>query len=266
MTSRERCPIRKPRTGSLARLLPGVVALAIVAACSGGGDSGNPTGPSPTGPGQTPPAGQSGPSSPFDNDPAFPEVWATNAFDGQTYEFKTNCVGNFVALETCFLWDLTSVVTEAPDGRRYELEKDFNIQAFSGEVTRRWVLYGPSGAGLPAPGDYRFLYYQGTEVVLTQVVSYTPVIVGYPTGILWNRDGNDIVVQWTPPAGAAPGMNYKVLLFPFGGEVISAILDWNASSARLSDIPLADGAQGTLNVAIYWSGGFAPSEYLPLTW
>ena len=54
--------------------------------------------------------------------------------------------------------------------------------------------------------------------------------------------------------------------FPEGGEVISALLEWDASSARLPDVPLADGTRGTLNVAIYWNGGFAPSEYLPFTW
>ena len=107
-----------------------------------------------------------------------------NAFDDQSYEFKTNCVGEFLELETCFLWDLTAVVIEAPNGRQYQLEKDFNIQAYSGEVTRRWVLYGPVGAGLPAAGDYRFLYYRDAELGLTQVVSYTPEVVDYPTGIL----------------------------------------------------------------------------------
>jgi hypothetical protein len=63
-----------------------------------------------------------------------------------------------------------------------------------------------------------------------------------------------------------PGMNYKVLIFPDGGNVISDQFDWNASSARLPDVPLSDGATGTLNVAIYFSGGFAPSQYLPLVW
>jgi hypothetical protein len=193
-------------------------------------------------------------------------VWAQNAFDGPSYEFKSNCAGNFVELETCFLWGLTAVVVEAPSGQRYELDKDFNIQTFSGEVTRRWVLYGPAGAGLPAPGDYRFLYCRGADVALTQVVSYTPVIVAYPTGISWRRDGSDFVVQWTPPAGAAPGMSYKALIFPRDGEVISALLEWDASSARLSDVPLADGAQATLNVAIFWDDGYAPSEYLQFVW
>ena len=254
-----------PAYTEFTRLLAGAALLAMVAACGGGGNdgggsgnSGNPTGPSPM--------PQPGPSAPSASDLAFPEVWAQNAFDGPSYEFKSNCFGMFTELETCFLWDLTAVVVEAPNGQRSELDKDFNIQTFSGEVTRRWVLYGPAGAGLPAPGDYRFLYYQGADLVLTQIVSYTSTIVDYPTGISWSRDGQDFVVQWTPPAGAAPGMNYKALLFPNGGEVIATLVEWDASSARLQNVPLSDGATGTLNVAIYWEGGFAPSEYLPFTW
>ena len=61
-------------------------------------------------------------------------------------------------------------------------------------------------------------------------------------------------------------MNYKVLMFPDGGDVISSLLEWNASSARLPVVPIADGTTGTINVAIYFSGGFAPSEYVPFTW
>ena len=57
-----------------------------------------------------------------------------------------------------------------------------------------------------------------------------------------------------------------MLLFPDDGEMISTLLDWDVSSARLANVPLADGTTGTLNVAIYWEGGFAPSEYLPFTW
>jgi hypothetical protein len=34
----------------------------------------------------------------------------------------------------------------------------------------------------------------------------------------------------------------------------------------LPDIPLEDGATGTLNVAIYFQDGFSPSEYLRFTW
>ena len=169
-------------------------------------------------------------------------------------------------METCFLWTVTAVVAEAPDGQRFELDKDFNINGYSGEVTRRWVLYGPTGSGLPQAGDYRFLYYEGEELVLTQVVPYTPQTVGFPTQIKWTRDGDDLVTEWTPPAGATTGMWYKVLLFPEGGTVISNIFEWDASSARLPDIPLDSGTTGTLNIAIYFRGGFAPSEYLPFTW
>jgi len=61
-------------------------------------------------------------------------------------------------------------------------------------------------------------------------------------------------------------MWYKVILFPNGGNVISDIIDWDASGARLRDIPLSDGATGRLNVAIYFPGGYAPSRYLPFTW
>ena len=246
--------------GSPARLWWGAVMLALVA-CSGGwgGDSGNPMGPSPMGPG--------GPSGGPVTGPAFPQVWSINAFDGQSYEFKTNCVGEFVELETCFLWDVTAVLVEAPGGLRFELDKDFNINAYSGEVTRRWVLYGPTGGGLPVAGNYRFVYYRGAEVALTQTVSYAPAVVGYPRNLIWRREGNDLVVDWTPPAGAQAGMWYKVLLFPpNNGAVISNTFEWNASSARLPNIPLADGVEATLNVAIYFDDGFSPSEYLSLSW
>jgi hypothetical protein len=247
---------------ALRRLAPlwwAAAAIVLATACNGGGSSGNPMGPSPNPP--------PGPPGPLDNAPTFPQVWSINAFDGRSFEFKTNCIGEFVSLATCFLWDVTAVVVEAPGGRRYELEKDFNIQPYSGEVTRRWVLYGPTGAGLPVAGDYRFLYYQGEEATLTQVVSFTPQLVAFPTGITWSRDGNDFVVAWTPPVAASPGMTYKVLLFPpNNGAVISSLLEWNASSARLPDVPLEDGTEATLNVAIYWDTGFAPSEYLPFTW
>lgn len=111
------------------------------------------------------------------------------------------------------------------------------------------MLYGPNGGGLPPAGNYRFLYYEAADVVLTQVVSYVPEMVGYPTGIVWSREGNDLVVQWTTPAGAMPAMNYKVLIFPDGGNVISDQFEWDAISARLPDVPLSDGATGSIAVS-----------------
>ena len=59
-------------------------------ACGGGGSS------SPTAPLLVPLATE----RPSLNNEVFPEVWSSNGFDGKTYEFKTNCFGDFVALET----------------------------------------------------------------------------------------------------------------------------------------------------------------------
>ena len=53
---------------------------------------------------------------------------------------------------------------------------------------------------MPA-GDYQFLYYEGEELVLTQIVSYIPQTVGYPMDIVWTREGADLAIQWTPPGG-----------------------------------------------------------------
>lgn len=234
-------------------ILPLLFVLAAAAVGCGDEDHTNPVGPDPH------------PRDP-EPQPAYPQVWSQNAYDGQSFEFKTNCSPDHVELETCFLWDVTAVIVEAPDGERFELDKDFNINSYSGEVTRRWVLYGPVGAGLAAAGDYRFHYYKGEEIALTQVVPYTPEVVGFPTDVVWSREGDDLIVTWTPPAEAAPGMQYKVLLFPHDRPVISLIFDWDARDARLPDIPLADGEPVTLNVAIYFDGGFSPSRYYSFTW
>ena len=198
-------------------------------------------------------------------------VWSQNGFDGESYEYKVNCFTDNSVLGTCFLWGLTAVRVEAPDGRIFDLEKDFNIQSYSGEVTRRWVLYGPPGAGFPASGDYTFRYYTGDTLDYEQLVPYTLKTVGFPTDVVWRREGNDLVVEWTPPMDGEPGMWYKALLFPHGGEVISQVYDWGARSARLPDIPLSDGTSGEVNVAIFFydppsGGGYAYSENVPLVW
>lgn len=198
-------------------------------------------------------------------------VWSKNGFDGESYEYKVNCFTDNAVLGTCFLWGLTAVRVEAPDGRIFDLEKDFNIQSYSGEVTRRWVLYGPAGAGFPASGDYTFRYYTGDTLEYEESVPYTLRTVGFPTDVVWRREGNDLVVEWTPPSDGEPGMVGKVLLFPDGGEVISQVYDWGTHSARLPDIPLSDGTAGLVNVMLAFNdppsgGGYAYSEYVPLAW
>lgn len=203
----------------------------------------------------------------------YPVVWSKNGFDGESYEYKVNCsTNNYAVLKTCFLWRLTAVRVETPGGRIFDLEKDFNIQSYSGEVTRRWVLYGPAGAGFPASGNYTFRYYTGDTLEYEQVVAYTLRTVGFPTNVIWRREGNDLVVEWTPPSDGAPGMVGKVILFPDGGEIISQVYDWGTRSARLPDISLSDGTTGEVNVMIAFSddalggGGYAYSENVPLVW
>ena len=56
--------------------------------------------------------------------------------------------------------DVNGVVVVSLDQREFDLQMDFNINAYSGEVTRRWVLYGSSGGGLPMPGKYQVFYYR----------------------------------------------------------------------------------------------------------
>ena len=73
-------------------------------------------------------------------------------------EYKVNCGDASSHEQACFLSDLTSVVVTTPAGELIELEKDFNTNDFSGEVTRRWVLYGPEDGDLPLRGDYVFSY------------------------------------------------------------------------------------------------------------
>ena len=199
---------------------------------------------------------------------AFPEVWSSNGFNGPTFEYKTNCVslGDVEELKDCFLSSVTHVVVITPQGDEVELEKDFNINEYSGEVTRRWVIYGPPGEGIPAPGVYRFIYYKDGEIALEQKVDYKPETIGYPTNVTWRKDGEDILVSWVPPEGVRSGMWYKVLIFRDEGNLISQVEEWDVESARLKNIPLNAGETGQLNVAVYFRGGFADSEPVEVRW
>ena len=195
----------------------------------------------------------------------YPEVWSMNGYDGQGYEYKVNCGSDYVVLETCFLWNLTNVIVVSPNGTEFELNKDFNINNYSGEVTRRWVLYGPVGGGLALQGEYSFNYYINNELIFIQMVNYIPEIVDMPTNIKWNITGNNVSVNWRPPEGMKNGMWYKVLLFPENNQVISKIFEWDANNAVMEDVPLKDGDKFTLNVAAYFRGGYSYSEYIPIT-
>ena len=201
-----------------------------------------------------------------DNRGVFPEVWSSNGYDGQTFEFKTNCSSDYATLNECFLWDVTRVIVVHPDGAGFSLRKDFNINSYSGEVTRWWVLYGPAGEGLPVRGDYRFLYFKNDEVALEQTVRYQPEVIGYPKRVTWTREGQGLHVTWDPPPNVKSDMWYKVLVFPEDGDLISQTFEWDADSATLRDIPLDEGDEAEINVAAYFRGGYAYSEYVPLKW
>lgn len=196
----------------------------------------------------------------------YPEVWSSNGPDGKTYEFKVNCGPDYSKLEECFLWDLTKIIVINPLGDEFELKKDFNINNYSGEITRRWVLYGPSQGGLPIQGKHKFNYYKDENLVLEQKVDYNLEIIDYPKNISWKREGSDIYVEWIAPNEVKEGMWYKVLIFHNERQVISQKFEWNANNAKLPNIPLKNGEEARLNVAVYFREGYAYSEYYDFVW
>jgi len=196
----------------------------------------------------------------------FPEVWSKNGYDGASYEFKTNCFGEYSKLEECFLWNISKVIVKSPDNKIFTLEKDFNINSYSGEITRRWVLYGPANGGLPINGKYKFDYYKNQEIILTQYVDYQPSKINYPTNIKWQRKANDLIVNWTPPQNMQEGMWYKVIIFRKNKPIISKQFDWNNTSAILPNIPLDKNEEVEINVAVYFREGYAYPENIKLKW
>lgn len=206
--------------------------------------------------------------SPSPNYDIHAEVWTKNGYDGASYEYKVNCGPNYAILETCFLWDLSRVVVTSPSGTIYDLNKDFNTNAYSGEITRRWVLYGPAGGGLPLSGKYVFTYYKGDSVSLTQELNYTPELVSPPTNITYTKEGNDITISWRAPSGINSKMWYKPSIDPPGNErqIISKVIEWDATSAKLEKVPVSAGEQVEVNVAIFFQGGYAYPKPIMITW
>ncbi len=199
----------------------------------------------------------------------WPEVWSLHGPSVQSWEYKVNCHKDSGTGMECFLSDLTSVVVTTPAGEQIELEKDFNINNYSGEVTRRWVRYGPKSGNLPEPGDYTFSYWRDSELVYEQAFPYSSGIISYPTGLEWTRSGQDLVVNWIPPPEASQGMWYKVIAWPLVNppdEPISLVFDWDATSGVLQDVPFLEGASYRFNVAIFFSEGYAYSDDVIFEW
>jgi hypothetical protein len=199
----------------------------------------------------------------------WPQVWSQHSPSVKSWEYKVNCGEASSHLDPCFLSDLSSVVVTTPEGQEIELEKDFNTNDFSGEVTRCWVLYGPEDGELPVQGEYVFRYFTGSELSYEQAVQYDSGIISYPTNVSWVRDGNDIVVDWNPPSEAETGMHYKALIWQVDDTpemFISDVFEWDASTARLKDVPMIDGGKYSLNVAIFFDDGYAYSDYVIFEW
>jgi len=199
----------------------------------------------------------------------WPQVWSQHAPEVSSWEYKVNCDQADSHEDPCFLSDLTTVSVATPSGEIIELEKDFNTNAFSGEVTRRWVLYGPSDGELPEKGEYVFSYRRDAELVYEHVVSYDSEVISYPTNMQWKRVGNDIEVDWTPPPEAAKGMHYKALIWQVEDTpelFVSNEFDWDASTAVLHDVPMIEGGKYSLNVAIFFDDGYAYSDYVIFEW
>ena len=183
-----------------------------------------------------------------------------NGQNGQTYEFKKNCFDGSEILGYCFLLDVNGVVVVSLDQREFDLQMDFNINAYSGEVTRRWVLYGSSGGGLPIPGKYQVFYYRDGIEELRQDVTHTPAVIGFPNGVTWDKDGNDLTINWQPPKLVESEIWYKVVVFSEIAPLTSQVFDRDPDEARLADVPLEASDRAEVNVAVFFNEGYACAE------
>lgn len=199
----------------------------------------------------------------------WPQVWSQHAPGIKSWEYKVNCGQANSHTDPCFLSDLTAVNVETPEGSVTVLDFDFNTNAYSGEVTRRWVKYGPPEGSLPEQGDYIFRYWRGDELAFEQAVPYRSEPVSFPTEVQWRRVGDDLFVDWSPPQEADSSMSYKVIIWQTDDSppiTVSKQLDWDATSGVLEDVPLREGGSYSLNVALYFSDGYAYSEYALFDW
>ncbi len=207
--------------------------------------------------------------SKFEQHKIFPEVWSQNSPYGESYEFKVNCFGDYAQLNECFLWDIDDVKVISPNLTIYNLNKDFNINNYSGEITRRWVLYGPYNDSLPISGNYTFQFIKNGSVLMEDIVEYRESILGFPKNVDWKRMDNDLYVSWTPLFDMTDDMFYKVIVWEEYGTpdvFVSDRFSWNSSDATLPAVPLINGGNYSVNVAVYFKDGYAFSEYVKFQW
>ncbi|NQT08212.1 hypothetical protein HQ586_03975 [Candidatus Bathyarchaeota archaeon] len=200
----------------------------------------------------------------------FPEVWSQNSPYGASYEFKVNDAPFFKnELEAGYLSTVDRVVVTDPKGRKYELERDFNINEYSGEVTRRFVLYGPPDGGLPESGKYRFAFIKEGKTVSEKTVDYEQSKLGYPSEVRWERRREDLFVEWSPPPDVDKENWYKVIVWDTEDNwetPTSLVFDWDASDGLLESVPFIENRVYQLEVAIFSGAGYAYSEYHYFIW
>ena len=198
----------------------------------------------------------------------YPQVWSQNTPWGKAYEYKVNCDKNFQTLETCFLWDIDQVVVTTPHGVKYSLNKDFNIESYSGETTRRWVLYGPVGSGLPENGTYIFTFFRNNQIEFTQEVDYSQSFLDWPTEVTVKQEGSGLHVKWLPPQGVTNETTYKVIITDkqSGQMAASQLYPADSQNIFMPNLPLIPGRIYIVNVPIYSHYGFASPRGEQFKW
>lgn len=201
----------------------------------------------------------------------YPQVWSQYSPYGSGYEFKVNDaqLGPDQTLESGWLSEIDRVVVTDTKGIEYELDRDYNINEYSGEVTRRFVLYGPEDSHLPETGKYRFDFIKDNEIVLMKYVDYVQSNLGYPTDVSWERRGEDIYVTWTPPPNVDKDNWYKVLIWNTDGTpdaFVSLVFEGTSSNGLLEKVPFIEGGEYQINVAVFSNDGYAYSHYQYFVW
>jgi len=140
----------------------------------------------------------------------------------------------------CFLSDLTAVNVTTPANEVISLDRDFYTNPYSGEVTRRWVKYGPEEDGqFPLAGDYSFEYFKGEDLVLETTMPFCGVPLSLPQDVSWTRSGSDLDVQWAEPPSSVGFL--KVLVFDqvsVDSNVISVVVSTDSTGYVVVDAPL----------------------------
>lgn len=199
----------------------------------------------------------------------FSEVWSQNSPKGKSYEFKVNCGSNYAILGSCFLYELDEVYVIHPEGRRYDLKKDFNINNYSGEITRRWVLYGEQNSSLPITGEYVFEFVKNKTIAFRDSVKYVQSYVSYPYDIKMEKREKSLAVKWKAPGRIKEGMWYKIIIWNEADTpqvFVSKQFDWNATEGVLENVPLVKNGNYSLNAAVFYRGGYAYSDYSIFSW